>query len=101
MTTGKLLSPPSVNDRIHLCREHLNKSTEWKGEKRAVFNMRGKYGGYLRGLPEIKDFLKRIMVMNDTDEILELFEDMEQFYCGVETEYLPAELKNYHEKCPL
>lgn len=101
MKTGELLSAPTVNERIQTCREHLYKSIEWKGEKRAIFSMRGKYGGYLRGLPGIKDFLKRIMVMNETDEILQLFEEMEQFYCSVEIEYLPAELRNYHEKCPI
>jgi hypothetical protein len=41
------------------------------------------------------------MVMNETDEILQLFEEMEQSYAGVETAYLPAELRNYHEKCPI
>jgi nifR3 family TIM-barrel protein len=101
MQTGTFIPAPSVNERLQTCRDHLYKSIEWKGEKRAIFNMRGKYGGYLRGLPGIKEFLKRIMLMNETDEILPLFDEMEQYYHGVETLHLPAELKNYHEKCPI
>jgi len=99
--TGKLMAPPSVSERIQTCRTHLLKSIEWKGEKRAIFNMRGKYGGYLRGLPGIKDFLKRIMLLNEVDQILELFIEIEGHYKGFEITDLPIELKNYHENCPV
>jgi len=99
--TGNLLPPPSVAERLQTCRAHLLKSIEWKGEKKAIFNMRGKYGGYLRGLPGIKDYLKRLMQQNELDQILEIFNEMELDFFGYEVSELPIELKNYHENCPL
>ena len=99
--TGQLLPPPSVSERIHTCRIHLLKSIEWKGEKKAIFNMRGKYGGYLRGLPGIKEFLKRLMILEEVESILEWFIDMERHYSGFEISELPVELINYHENCPV
>ena len=99
--TGELLAPPTVSERIDTCRFHLMKSIEWKGEKKAIFNMRGKYGGYLRGLPGIKEFIKRLMVLNEPEQINELFEEMLLNYAGYEYSELPIEIINYHENCPV
>ncbi len=99
--TGSLMPPPSVAERLQTCRAHLLKSIEWKGEKKAIFNMRGKYGGYLRGLPGIKDYLKGLMQQNELARILELFDQMELDFNGFEVSELPIELRNYHENCPV
>jgi nifR3 family TIM-barrel protein len=101
MQTGSLPAPPSVSERIQTCRTHLLKSIEWKGEKKAIFNMRGKYGGYLRGLPGIKEFLKKLMTLNEVEPILEWLDETERHYIGFEITGLPVELINYHEKCPI
>ena len=63
--------------------------------------MRGKYGGYLRGLPGIKDYLKRIMELNEPEAIFELIDEMKMNYSGFEISELPIEIINYHEKCPI
>ena len=99
--TGIQMPPPSVSERIQTCHTHLLKSIEWKGEKKAIFNMRGKYGGYLRGLPGIKEFLKKLMTLNEVESISEWFNETERHYIGFEITELPIELKNYHENCPV
>ena len=101
LQTGDLLPPPSVFERLETCSNHLIKSIQWKGEKKAIFNMRGKYGGYLRGLPSIKDYLKRIMELNEPEAIFELIDEMKMNYSGFEISELPIEIINYHEKCPI
>ncbi len=99
LSTGSLLPPPTVAERLDVCRKHLDRSIEWKGERKAIFNMRGKYGGYLRGLPGIKDFMTRLMLLDEVYEIHELFNEMLLHYEGFEIAELPIELKDYHDKC--
>jgi tRNA-dihydrouridine synthase B len=101
LESGELLPPPSVNERVIVCRNHLLKSVESKGLKKGIFNMRGKYGGYLRGLPGIKEFIKKLMPLDETASILELLDEINQHYADFEIPYMPIELINYHEKCPI
>ena len=48
---GELLAPPTWQERIDLCREHLALTVDERGELRAVRAMRRYYPGYLSGLP--------------------------------------------------
>ncbi len=47
---GVLIDPPSVTERLNLCREHLVASVAHRGEPRGVFCTRRHLGGYIRGL---------------------------------------------------
>jgi nifR3 family TIM-barrel protein len=45
MATGQLLPKPTIQNRVEVCRTHLLKSVEWKGEKLGVVEMRNhRYG---------------------------------------------------------
>src|SRR5262249_46988859 len=46
---GEAIAPPTPDERIALCREHLFASAEERGELRAVRAMRRYYPGYLHG----------------------------------------------------
>ena len=61
LKTGELLSLPDIKERTKVCRLHLEKSIEWKGEKRAVIEMRKHYSNYFKGLANFKGFKKRLM----------------------------------------
>jgi tRNA-dihydrouridine synthase B len=52
--TGQLPLPPSLNERIDLCRLHLRKAIEVKGELRGVLEMRRHYANYFRSLHDFK-----------------------------------------------
>ena len=99
--TGEMPAPPDITERLMICRMHLLKSIEWKGTLKGIFNMRGKYGAYLRGLPGIKEYLKKLMLLSESDPIMELFDEIGENYAGYEIAQLPIELKNYHENCPV
>ena len=40
LKTGAHLSPPTIEDRVNVCRMHLSKSVEWKGNVVGIFEMR-------------------------------------------------------------
>ncbi len=47
---GEVLPPPTLEERIALCREHLDLAVEERGELRACRALRRYYPGYLRGI---------------------------------------------------
>jgi nifR3 family TIM-barrel protein len=101
VNTGELMLPPTLEERIAVCKKHLIKSVEWKGPKVGIFEMRRHYANYLRGLPNIKDFRARLVTLMLQDEIIEVLDEIHTYYNGIEIERSPIELINYHENCPL
>lgn len=67
--TGTLLSAPSVEERIAVCRTHLRKSVEWKGPVLGILEMRRHYANYLKGLPHIKDFRMQLVTVKTQAEV--------------------------------
>lgn len=101
LKTGELLPAPSLEERIAVCKKHLNRSVEWKGPVTGIFEMRRHYSNYLKGLPNIKEFRHKLVTLNLKEEIEAVLEEMRTYYSGYQFERKPIELINYHEKCSL
>lgn len=99
--TGEMLAPPTLEERILVCRNHLDKSIAWKGPVVGINEMRRHYTNYLKGLPGIKEFRYRLVTLNTAEEIHAVLDEMQKHYQGYEFPRLPIEIINYHEKCPL
>ncbi|RQO32030.1 tRNA dihydrouridine synthase DusB [Taibaiella sp. KBW10] len=67
--TGELLAPPTVADRIAVCRNHVNKSVDWKGEKLGILEMRRHYATYLKGLRNAKEFRMQLVNAQSLEEV--------------------------------
>jgi len=61
--------------------------------------MRRHYANYLKGMPNIKEFRGRLVVLKEMDEILEVLDEIVDQYNGYEFQRTVIELINYHEKC--
>ncbi len=101
LKTGKMLPPPSIEDRIQVCKKHLHKSFEWKGPIVGIFEMRRHYANYLKGLPGIKDYRYQLVTLKTVEEIDAILDEIGVKYAGFQFEKTPIELINYHEKCPV
>ncbi|MES2775323.1 MAG: tRNA dihydrouridine synthase DusB [Bacteroidota bacterium] len=99
--TGELLPPPTIAERVEVCKNHLRKSLEWKGPVVGIFEMRRHYANYLKGLPNIKEFRGQLVRLNKLEEIEAVLDEVFRQYDGFEFERMPIELINYHEKCPV
>lgn len=71
MKTGVHLAPPDLEERVRVCRIHLQKSIEWKGEKLGILEMRNHYKNYFKGVPNFKPLRMRLVT---TDSPVELFD---------------------------
>jgi tRNA-dihydrouridine synthase len=99
VNTGILLPPPSVEERVAVCKKHLIKSYEWKGPVVGINEMRRHYTNYLKGMPGIKEYRLKLVTLKDVDEIMYLLDEIVDQYSGYEFERSVIELINYHEKC--
>jgi len=101
LETGEYLPPPTVVDRVAICRKHLRKSVEWKNPVVGINEMRRHYANYLKGLPNIKEYRNKLVTLRTEEEVNEVLDEIITIYSGYEMEHSPIELVNYHEKCPL
>src|SRR5690606_10134637 len=84
LRTGTFLPPPTVEERVNVCRKHLEMSVEWKGEKLGILEMRRHYATYLKGLPNIKEFRMQLVTLPAYEEINEVFKQIVVAYQGYE-----------------
>jgi tRNA-dihydrouridine synthase B len=101
LQTGHHLPPPTIEDRIAVCKKHLQKSVEWKGPVVGINEMRRHYANYLKGLPNIKEFRQQLVTLPTPESINEVLNTIATTYKGFEIEKTPIQLINYHEKCPV
>jgi nifR3 family TIM-barrel protein len=99
--TGTHLPPPTIEDRVDVCKKHLHKSFEWKGPKVGIFEMRRHYANYLKGLPGIKDYRNQLVTLETVAEIDAVLDEIVTKYAGYNFKKTAIELINYHEKCPV
>ena len=99
--TGEYLPPPTIEDRVDVCRKHLYKSVEWKNPIVGINEMRRHYANYLKGLPNIKEYRNKLVTLKTVEEIDEVLNEIVVTYSGFEFEKSAIELVNYHEKCPV
>ncbi|MEC5395476.1 tRNA dihydrouridine synthase DusB [Bergeyella sp. RCAD1439] len=78
--TGEILPKPTVTQRLEAVRQHALWSTEWKGERVGLVEMRQHYSNYFRGIPHFKDFKKRFLEVFTLNEMDELLAETEAFY---------------------
>lgn len=99
--TGEMLAPPTLEERVEVCRKHLRKSLEWKGPIVGINEMRRHYANYLKGLPNIKEYRNRLVTLKTMEEVEDVLDEVKRSYEGYIIERTPIEIINYHEKCPV
>ena len=75
--TGDNMPSPTINDRIEMAKRHLEMSIKWKGEKLGVLETRRHYSSYFKGIPDFKQYRTKMVTMDHSYEIFDLFEGLE------------------------
>ena len=70
--TGETVKPRTLSDRIEVCIELLKASSEFKGERRGVIEMRKYYAGYLREVPNASKLRSHLMQFIELSPILDI-----------------------------
>ncbi|MGN7987335.1 tRNA dihydrouridine synthase DusB [Pedobacter sp. 22226] len=80
--TGEHLAGPTIEERIEVCRTHLDKSLEWKGPKTGIFEMRRHYANYFKGLPDFKPYRMRLVAEPDINNIYSILEEVAEKFAN-------------------
>ncbi|MFC3561347.1 tRNA dihydrouridine synthase DusB [Pedobacter jamesrossensis] len=80
--TGEHLAGPTIDERISVCRTHLEKSLEWKGPKTGIFEMRRHYANYFKGLPDFKPYRMRLVSEGDIANIYSILEEVAEKFAN-------------------
>jgi tRNA-dihydrouridine synthase B len=80
MRTGEHLPPPTVAERVAVCRQHLDFSIRWKGERTGIVEMRRHYATYFKGLDHFKPFRMRFVTTDSYAEIVDILDEVTEHY---------------------
>ncbi len=81
---NEILPPPNLEERVKICRIHLERSLKWKGDKTGVFEMRSHYGNYFKGLPNFKPYRMKLVTSTDIEEIFATLDEINNVFGIVE-----------------
>ena len=76
--TGEHLAGPTLNERVEVCRTHLEKSIAWKGQKTGIFEMRRHYANYFKGIPDFKFYRMKLVSLENIDAIISVLAEIEE-----------------------
>jgi tRNA-dihydrouridine synthase B len=72
LNTGSLMVPLTISDKVRLAELHLQKSLDFKGEPRGIYEMRRHFSLYFKGLPDFRDIRIKLLTTLDINEIYSL-----------------------------
>ena len=76
LKTGVNLTPPTINDRVKICKQHLKHSIEWKGEILGIAEMKRHYTNYFKGIIDFKAYRKKMVTSNNVEEIRDTLDEI-------------------------
>lgn len=78
--TGEINPPPDIHERIKISTIQMERSVEWKGERRGVVELRKHWGNYFKGYPHFKPFRQRLMEVEEIDAVKKILEEIREYY---------------------
>jgi nifR3 family TIM-barrel protein len=76
MATGEKLTPPTIAERVEVCKQHLDFSVRWKGPKIGIFEMRRHYTNYFKGIDHFKPFRMRLVEAGSYEETVAILDEI-------------------------
>ncbi len=83
LQTGNFLAKPTIEERVEVCKTHLQKSIEWKGPKTGIFEMRRHYANYFKGIENFKETRMKLVASENLNEIYDTLEGIKSEHAYV------------------
>ena len=72
-----MLDPPSIAQRVEVCKKHFDFSMRWKGDVLGIVEMRRHYSNYFKGVSHFKEYRTRLVTTMDEKEIYAILAEVE------------------------
>jgi nifR3 family TIM-barrel protein len=83
--TGTHLPKPGIEERVMVCKKHLDASLKWKGNVLGILEMRRHYANYFKGLDHFKEYRMRLVTTNSYEEICSILDEIKFRYSPLES----------------
>ena len=70
------MKAPNIEERVKVCRDHLDFSIRWKGERTGIVEMRRHYSNYFKGFDHFKEYRVKLVSSVSFDEIYDLLDEV-------------------------
>lgn len=80
LRNGSIPEAPNMENRIQVARRQLTENIQFKGEERAVFEMRKFYRNFFKGIKNFKPFRTRLFQAVTLDDVDRVFDEIRQSY---------------------
>jgi len=77
---SELLPAPDISERVKISLIHLERSVDWKGERRGVLEFRKHWSDYFKGYPNFKPFRQKLMDVESFEAVKSLLENIREYY---------------------
>lgn len=84
LKTGEKLKEPSLDERVAACKQHLERSIEWKGPILGVVETRRHYSNYFKGMRGIKEYRGKLVTADDPTTLYALLEEISEVFAAHE-----------------
>ena len=84
LKTGEILNPPTINQRVEVCKRHFDFSIKWKGDVTGIVEMRRHYSNYFKGISHFKEYRSRLVQSMDIAEINSILQEVEREFADFE-----------------
>jgi len=80
LNEGAEINPPTIEERLAMCKQHFEMSILHKGEHYGILALRKHYKPYFKDLESFKSIRIKLLTSQCVEEIRELFQLIEQQY---------------------
>jgi len=80
LNTGEKLKAPSLDERVAACKQHLERSIEWKGPILGVVETRRHYSNYFKGMRGIKEYRGKLVTADEPEILYSLLEEISKVF---------------------
>jgi nifR3 family TIM-barrel protein len=84
LKTGEKLKEPSLDERVAACKQHLERSIEWKGPILGIVETRRHYSNYFKGMHGIKEYRGKLVTADDPATLYALLEEISEVFSAHE-----------------
>lgn len=82
--TGLKLEPPTISERVDVCKRHFEFGIKWKGDVLGIVEMRRHYSNYFKGISHFKDYRTRLLSTMDQNEIIAILDEVAEKFSAYE-----------------
>ena len=84
ISSGLKLQPPTISQRVDVCKRHFEFGIKWKGDVLGIVEMRRHYSNYFKGIAHFKDYRTRLVSTMDQNEIIAILDEIAEKFSAYE-----------------